>query len=87
MNLIKLITIFIFIVSLSCVYRNFVDIKYSLATLMVIPWVYFIFSMLAFYNFESGELVSKLAVYLLALLITYVYIKKDAINLLNKDVN
>ncbi|APZ45331.1 hypothetical protein BW723_03010 [Polaribacter reichenbachii] len=81
-----LITKFVLVTSLSRVYKKFVKIDYSSIIMLLVPWLYFIISLIVFYDFETSEIMVKILIYSLVLIVTFFYLKKDILNLLKKDL-
>lgn len=82
-----LITKFVLVLSLSGVYSKFVDIDYSHVIMLFIPWLYFMTSLIIFYDFESKGLLIRIGVYCLVLIATYLYLSRDIMNLLKKGLH
>lgn len=79
-----LVTKFVLVISLSRVYVKFVKVDYSNITMLFIPWLYFTISLFVFFDLESNEIITKILIYSLTLIATYIYLKKDLFSLLKK---
>jgi len=73
-----LISKLVLVTTLSFIYNKFLDIKYYSKEMILIPLIYFIISLMVFASFETyNQLVIKICIYLLVMIITFLFYKKE----------
>ena len=71
-----LVAKFLLVLALRSIYKKFVNIDYSNKFFLFIPWLYFIPSMLVFYEF-TNILYFKIILFFIALVITYYFLNHE----------
>lgn len=71
-----LVAKFLLVLALRSIYKRFVNIDYSNKVFLFIPWLYFIPSMLVFYDF-TNIIYFKIILFFIALVITYYFLNHE----------
>ena len=75
-----LIAKIVLVITLSFVYKSFLDVGYSNVKMIVIPLIFFSISLISFLNIpDSNELVIKIVVFIFLIIITGYILRKQAI--------
>ena len=72
-----LITKFVLVFSLSKTYKRFVNINYANNLMLYLPGFFFVLSLLVFYEFGNIFTLIKITVFMIILIISFFYFKKD----------